>query len=263
MPQLGYQRLGDGPPLLILHGLFGSGRNWQSHARRLAEFFDVVTIDLRNHGQSFHADEMDYSLMAADVERLIGDLDLGACNLLGHSMGGKVAMALALESPQTVARLVVADIAPVIYRHDHDELVDAALGLAVDAIGARADADRELQSAVPDPGLRAFLLQNLVRDGDNWRWRVNWRAIQRNMRQLTGFVELADDWHVDVPALFIRGAKSDYVGAAEIEQIERHFGNAEIATVDDAGHWLHAERPQAFIERVLEFLLPPAERGGD
>ena len=262
MPRLHYQRAGSGEPLLILHGLFGPGRNWQSHARRLAEFFDVVTVDLRNHGQSFHADEMDYPLMATDVERLIGDLDLGACNLLGHSMGGKVAMVLALQRPELLAKLVVADIAPVVYAHDHDELVDAALGLSLDAIGSRADADRGLQSAVPDPGLRAFLLQNLVRDGDNWRWRVNWRAIQRNMRQLTDFVDLADDWHVDLPALFIRGGKSDYVGAGEIEQIERHFDNAEIATVDDAGHWLHAERPQAFLERVLEFLLPPAQRGG-
>ncbi len=255
MPRLSYQRVGSGPPLLILHGLFGSGRNWQSHARRLAESFDVVSVDLRNHGQSFHTDEMDYPLMAADVERLMDDLRLDACRLLGHSMGGKVAMALALENPQRVEKLVIADIAPVVYAHDHDELVDAALGLSLDAIGARADADRELQAAIADPGLRSFLLQNLVRDRDDWRWRVNWRAIGGAMEALTGFVELPPDWRIEVPTLCIRGAASNYVGAAEIELMRDHFRDIEFATLDGAGHWLHAEQPAAFLERVLRFLL--------
>jgi len=256
MPELSYQRLGSGPPLLILHGLFGSGRNWQSQARRLADSFDVLAIDLRNHGQSFHADEMNYPLMAADVERLIRDLGLGACQLLGHSMGGKVAMTLALRRPELVAKLVIADIAPVVYAHDHDELVDAALGLSLDAIGTRADADRKLQAVIADPGLRAFLLQNLVRDGEAWRWRVNWRAIGNAMHELTGFIELAPDWRIDAPTLCIRGAASNYVGDAEIELMREHFRHIEFATLDGAGHWLHAEQPAAFLERVVEFLSP-------
>ena len=260
MSELAYNRAGSGPPLLILHGLFGSGRNWQSHARRLAESFDVVTVDLRNHGQSFHADEMNYPLMAADVAQLIGDLRLDACRLLGHSMGGKVAMVLALEYPELVAKLVVADIAPVVYAHDHDELVDAALGLSLATIDSRADADRELEPAIADPGLRAFLLQNLVRDGDDWSWRVNWRAIKNSMGSLTGFVDLPADWRIDVPTLCIRGGTSDYVGDAEIELMQDHFRRIEFATLGGAGHWLHAEQPVAFLERVRQFLLSePAE----
>lgn len=256
MPELAYNRVGSGPPLLILHGLFGSGRNWQSHARRLAQDFDVVNVDLRNHGQSFHDHEMNYPAMAADVARLIRGLDLDACHLLGHSMGGKVAMVLALEDSELVADLVIADIAPVAYAHDHDELVDAALGLDLTVLDSRADADRLLGDSIDDASLRAFLLQNLTREGNGWRWRVNWRAIQNNMQRLTGFVDLPGDWHIDLPALFLRGANSDYIGEAEIEQIERHFDEVEIDSIENAGHWLHAERPQAFIERVLEFLLP-------
>lgn len=261
MPELAYSRAGSGPPLLILHGLFGSGRNWQSHARGLAQDFDVVNIDLRNHGQSFHAQQMDYPLMAADVAGLIRDLGLDSCHLLGHSMGGKVAMTLALGEPRLVADLVIADIAPVAYAHDHDELVDAALGLNLDTLDSRADADRALADSIGDVSLRAFLLQNLARDGDGWRWRVNWRAIRHAMPRLTGFIDLPADWRIEQPALFVRGEKSDYVGVAEIETIERHFGNAEIVTVENAGHWLHAERPQAFIEPVLEFLSAQTGRG--
>ena len=254
MTELAYNRAGSGPPLLIMHGLFGSGRNWQSHARRLADSFDVLTVDLRNHGQSFHADDMNYPLMAADVAQFLDNLGLGACRLLGHSMGGKVAMVLALQYPELVSKLVVADIAPVVYAHDHDDLVDAALALSLDAIGSRADADRELEASIADPGLRAFLLQNLVRDGDDWRWRVNWRAIRDSMGSLTGFVELPVDWRIDVPTLCIRGGTSDYVGEAEIELMQEHFRRIEFATLDSAGHWLHAEQPAAFVERVLEFL---------
>jgi len=197
---------------------------------------------------------MSYPLMAADVERLIRDLDLGDCRLLGHSMGGKVAMALALRQPELVEKLVIADIAPVIYAHDHEEIVDAALAVDLDAIATRADADGQLQTAIADPGLRGFLLQNLVRDGETWRWRVNWRAIKDSMGELTGFVELAPDWSIDAPTLCIRGSESNYVGEAEIDLMRAHFRQIEFATLDGAGHWLHAEQPAAFLERVLEFL---------
>jgi pimeloyl-ACP methyl ester carboxylesterase len=156
---------------------------------------------------------------------------------------------------------VIADIAPVAYAHDHDELVDAALSLNLDTLDSRADADRALAGSIGDASLRAFLLQNLARDDDGWRWRVNWRAIRHSMHKLTGFIDLPSDWRIEQPALFIRGEKSDYVGAAEVETIERHFGNAEIATVENAGHWLHAEQPQAFIEPVLEFLSAQSVRG--
>ena len=254
MPELQHSVSGSGPPLLIMHGLFGSSRNWQSLARHLAEDYQVVNIDLRNHGESFHDATMTYPAMAGDVARLIRRLDLGDCNLLGHSMGGKIAMMLAHELPERIARLVVADIAPVTYSHSHEVLVEAVIAIDLAAIGSRADADRALAERIGDAGLRAFLLHNLARDGDGWRWRVNWEAIRYSMNSLIGFDGLPADWHLDLPTLFIRGSSSDYVGAAEIEVIEQRFGAAQIATIEGAGHWLHAEQPEEFLRIVGDFL---------
>ncbi len=142
MPDLSYTRSGDGPPLVVLHGLFGSGKNWQSHTRQFASHFEVFNLDLRNHGQSFHSDEMNYPAMADDVAGLLQRLNLGNYNLLGHSMGGKVAMTLAAINPGSVARLVVADIAPVAYFHHYDDLIDPILALPLDAIESRAEASQ-------------------------------------------------------------------------------------------------------------------------
>jgi pimeloyl-ACP methyl ester carboxylesterase len=254
MPELHYSTSGSGEPLVILHGLFGSARNWQSHARQFANHFQVFTVDLRNHGQSFHADEMNYSVMAEDVAQLLYRLELAACDILGHSMGGKVAMTLALQNPDLVARLIVADIAPVAYFHDYDDLIDPILALPLATIESRAQADQLLRQNIPEDQLRAFLLQNLVREPTGWRWRVNWNIIQRDMEWLTGFVDLPQDWLVDLPSLFIRGANSDYVSDAEVAVIKQHFSNYAIETIAAAGHWLHAEQPEPFNQQVLDFL---------
>jgi pimeloyl-ACP methyl ester carboxylesterase len=254
MPELHFSRAGQGEPLLILHGLFGSGRNWHSHMRRFSEHFEVFGIDLRNHGQSFHAEEMNYTVMAQDVMRLLDSLGLGECRILGHSMGGKVAMTLAIRNPGLVARMLVADIAPVAYFHHYDDLIEPILALELDQFSSRTEIDHALRSHIPEDQLRAFLLQNLVRESDDWRWRVNWRAIQGEMDSLTGFDAMPDDWVGGPPALFVRGAKSDYVGEVEVEVIKRHFNRASFATIEDAGHWLHAEKPQEFYMLALEFL---------
>jgi pimeloyl-ACP methyl ester carboxylesterase len=254
MPDLNYSCVGSGEPLIVMHGLFGSSNNWQTHARRFASRFEVFNIDLRNHGKSFHADEMTYAAMADDVERLLRSLGLGASNFLGHSMGGKVAMTIAVNYPELVSRLVVADIAPVSYFHHYDDLIEPILALPLDTIGSRAEADQLLRQNIPEDQLRAFLLQNLTREDGVWRWRVNWEAIQRDMEFLTGFSDLTDNWRIDVPTLFIRGSRSDYIGETEIEVIDAHFANAGVATLEDAGHWLHAEQPEAFARLVLEFL---------
>ena len=254
MPELNFSVIGDGSPLLIMHGLFGSSRNWQSLARRLAEHNRVVNIDLRNHGQSFHDASMDYPSMVDDVADLLKQLELESCTLLGHSMGGKVAMMLAHRLPARIARLIVADIAPVAYRHSHADLVEAVLGVDLDTLGSRADADRALAESIPESGLRAFLLHNLARDGEGWCWRMNWGAAGAEMDKLIGFDGLPEDWRLDLPTLFIRGSASDYIGAAEIDVIESRFGNAKVATIDGAGHWLHAEQPQEFLRLVDDFL---------
>ena len=254
MPELHYTKSGSGPVLLILHGLFGSGKNWHSHMRRFAESFEVYSVDLRNHGQSFHADEMNYPSMAADVAQLIAHLGLRECHILGHSMGGKVAMTLAIQHPELVSSLIVADIAPVAYQHDYDDLIEPILALDLDSFDTRTQIDHALRPSIPEDQLRAFLLQNLQRDNDAWRWRVNWPVIQRDMDALTGFVPLPADWVGRHPTLFIRGGNSDYVGSAEIEVIERHFTDAGVATIDTAGHWLHAEKPLEFARLALDFL---------
>jgi pimeloyl-ACP methyl ester carboxylesterase len=254
MPDLHFTRTGSGKPLLVLHGLFGSGKNWHSHMRRFAESFEVFCVDLRNHGQSFHADEMNYSLMAGDVARLMDRLQLDGCGILGHSMGGKVAMTLAIQQPALLARMIVADIAPVAYHHDYDDLIEPILALELDHFASRTQIDHALRSHIPEDQLRAFLLQNLARAEGGWSWRVNWPVIQREMESLTGFDSLPMDWSAELPTLFIRGAKSDYVGSAEIDVIQRHFRNAEIATIEGAGHWLHAEQPVEFARLALDFL---------
>jgi len=254
MPELHFSTLGSGRPLVVLHGLFGSGKNWQSLARQFANQFKVFTVDLRNHGQSFHADEMNYSIMAQDVAQLLYRLELSDCDILGHSMGGKVAMTLVQQNPDLVARLIIADIAPVTYFHHYDDLIDPVLALPLATIESRAQADQLLRQNIPEDQLRAFLLQNLVRESTGWRWRVNWSVIQRDMEWLTGFGDLPQDWLIDLPVLFIRGANSDYVSETEIAVIEQHFSNYRLETIEDAGHWLHAEQPESFNRLVLEFL---------
>jgi pimeloyl-ACP methyl ester carboxylesterase len=254
MSELHFTTSGSGKPLVILHGLFGSGKNWQSHARHFANHFQVFAVDLRNHGNSFHADEMNYSVMAEDLAQLLYRLELGECQILGHSMGGKVAMMLALQNPDLVAGMIVADIAPVAYFHHYDDLIDPILALPLETIESRAQADQLLRQNIPEDQLRAFLLQNLVREAAGWRWRVNWKVIQRDMEWLTGFGDLPQDWLIELPSLFIRGEKSDYIGNAEIEVIRHRFSNCKIETIAAVGHWLHAEAPESFNQLVLEFL---------
>ena len=255
MTQLNYSVTGEGAPLLILHGLFGSSKNWQSHARGFAQHFQTIAVDLRNHGQSFQDDAMDYDLMAQDVSHLLYHLGLSKCRLLGHSMGGKVAMTLAIQRPELISHLVVADIAPVKYEHHYDDLINSVLALPLESITSRAEADQLLQATITEAPLRAFLLQNLVRESDLWRWRVNWAVIQREMPAITGF-EQQQDWSIEIPTLFLRGEKSDYINAAGIAEINQRFSNVNVETIAGAGHWLHAEQPQAFSNAVIDYLDP-------
>jgi esterase len=188
------------------------------------------------------------------MERLMRHLGLSDCRVLGHSMGGKVAMTLAIQCPWLVSRMVVADIAPLAYYHHYDDLIEPILALDLDRIESRTQVDHALRPNIPEDQLRAFLLQNLVRGSSGWCWRVNWPVIQRDMEALTHFPEMQGDWRGELPTLFIRGASSDYIDASGVEVIERHFANASIATIDEAGHWLHAEKPEEFNQLVLDFM---------
>ena len=255
MELLHYSETGSGEPLFILHGLFGSSKNWQSLASVFSKHFKVFTLDLRNHGQSFHHQEMNYGVMVGDVYRLMVHLGIDSCSLIGHSMGGKTAMLLALEHPQIVSQLVVADIAPVAYSHAYQHLIEPILRLRLDQLDSRSSADKALQGDIPDTLLRNFLLQNLERKAGQWRWKVNWSAITRQMNHLTDFPNLPPEWRITTPTRFIRGENSEYIGSAEAATIAVHFDDATISTIENAGHWLQAEQPEIFSQIALSFLL--------
>jgi len=245
------------PPLVIAHGLFGSARNFNTLGKRLAQGRRVILVDMRNHGASPWADEMSYPAMAEDLAAVIrdaGDAAGGKAALIGHSMGGKAAMALALSEPGLLAELIVVDIAPVAYAHPHSGYVAAMQGLDLSAVGRRGEADALLAPAIPEAGLRAFILQNLVFEGGHASWRLNLDALAASMDGLIGWPEALAGRRYDGPALFLRGAKSDYADDSRRDAIMAAFPGAAIEAVPDAGHWLHAERPEAFLAAVSAWL---------
>lgn len=252
---LTYREFGSsGQALLILHGLFGSATNWTSIAHRLAAGgHRVVTADLRNHGSSPHAPGMSYPEMAADVRELLDRLGMAQADVLGHSLGGKVAMRLALETPGRVSRLVVVDIAPVTYHHDFSVILEALRSLEVGGLQRRADADTFLRRRIRDDGVRQFLLQNLVATGQGFRWRLDLDAIERNMSSIVSFPADAGGPYPG-ETLFLVGELSDYVTRDHRKSITRLFPRAQIRTVPAAGHWLHFEQPQFFLDAIQPFL---------
>jgi pimeloyl-ACP methyl ester carboxylesterase len=254
MLQLAAVENGSGPALAILHGLFGSGRNWAGIAQRLAAHHRVIALDLRNHGASPWAEAMDYGELAADVHETLQVLGYRRYALLGHSMGGKAAMIEALSHGAEVERLIVVDIAPAAYEARHLGYARAMRALDLRGINRRGEADTRLAAAVPDAAERAFLLQNLVFDDGRPRWRINLAAIEHDMPALTGFPTMMPGMRYDGPALFIAGGRSDYLRPEHEPEIRRLFPSARMAHIADAGHWLHAERPQAFLDLVEPFL---------
>lgn len=243
---------GTGSPVVILHGLYGSARNWNTIAKRLAAGYRVIALDLRNHGRSPWADSMDYFEMAGDVAEFIRRHGLQGTAILGHSLGGKVAMTLALRDGDLVGSLIVADIAPVSYDHGLESFLEALEGVSLEGMERRAEVDAGLAGSIPDPSIRAFLLQNLVRDGGGWGWRVNLAAVRASLDEITGFPEMEDAYRG--PALFVVGELSNYIRPENMEIIGSLFPNARRATIPDAGHWVHADRPGPFIETVRDFL---------
>ena len=244
------------PPLVIAHGLFGSGRNWGVIARRLADARDVWAVDMRNHGESPRDASHGYPDLAADLAGVIRHIG-PPVDLLGHSMGGKAAMQLALTQGDLIRRLVVADIAPVAYTHDQNRNVDAMRALDLSRITTRAEADAALSARIDDPALRAFFLQSLdFRSNEGPRWRLNLDVLDAEMPKIVGWPGTTG--HFDRPALFLTGANSHYVRLEHRDTIRALFPAARFARIPDAGHWLHAEKPREFEETVRIFLDTPA-----
>jgi pimeloyl-ACP methyl ester carboxylesterase len=252
--QLAVSEYGSGPTVAILHGLFGSGRNWRSIAQQLAGGHCILAFDLRNHGTSPWADEMSYREMVEDLRTSLRVRGIGRAALLGHSMGGKVAMLTALLHPGEVDRLVVVDIAPVPNPPDLLSYVRAMQEVDLRRVGRRSEADAQLASEIPDAAERAFVLQNLIIDNGSAHWRLNLEAIEREFLEFTGFPDLPAGTAYRGPTLFVAGARSDYIQSQHEPVIRQLFPRARIKRIEGAGHWVHAEQPQAFLQTVAPFL---------
>lgn len=244
---------GDGPPILLAHGLFGQGRNLGALARRLAKGRRVVTVDMRNHGDSFHDPDHSYPAMADDLADAVAELG-GCVDLVGHSMGGKAAMALALTRPGMVRKLAVLDIAPIGYDHSQTQLIDAMESLDLAAIDRRGAADAVLAERVDDPGVRAFLLQSLDLKADPKTWRLNLSALRDQMDHVVGWPDGLPRAAFEGPVLAVAGEQSDYVSEPGQAALRDHFPQARVVWVKDAGHWLHADAPEVVAEILVSFL---------
>ncbi|MGL6211473.1 MAG: alpha/beta fold hydrolase [Paracoccaceae bacterium] len=245
------------PTLVIAHGLFGSARNWGVIARNLACTRDTVAIDQRNHGLSPRAATQSYADMARDLAEVIGTLQ-GPVDLLGHSMGGKAAMVLALTQPTLIRRLVIADIAPVAYTHDQSPHIDAMRSLDLANLTTRSEADRRLSQTTPDPALRAFFLQSLDLKTTPPHWRLNLDVLEAEMPLIVGWPAITGQF--PGAALFLSGSESRYVLPDHRPTIRALFPKSRFAKLPGAGHWLHAEKPREFEETVRIFLDAPSSQ---
>lgn len=244
---------GSGSPIILLHGLFGNHFNLNVVAKGLSDSYHVLMPDLRNHGRSPHDDVMDYPALAADIIALLDKHDLDSAALVGHSLGGKVAMVSALLYPDRVSRMAALDIAPVRYERSTNDIIQHMLDLPVTEIGSRTEADQRLADKIPDDQVRNFLLQNLATGkSGGFRWRINLNAIKAYRSDLGGFPDLSKSY--TGPALFLHGAESSYVHPEHHAAILQYFPNAQIEPVAGAGHWLHIDRRNAVVNTLLDFL---------
>lgn len=239
------------PPVLLAHGLFGSGKNLGGLARRLAETRRVISVEMRNHGDSFHDPDHSYPALAGDLAQVIA-ANGGQADVLGHSMGGKSAMMLALTRPDLVRKLVVMDIAPYAYGHTQTALIDAMEAMDLTGLRLRSEADARLADAIAEPGVRAFLLQSLDLKSDPPRWKYNLTALRDQMPLLIGWPDAPKSTY-DGPALFLAGAESDYCREPQLAAIRAYFPQAKMRYFAGAGHWLHADRPAEVAEAVAAF----------
>ena len=251
--KLHHRELGSGQPMIIMHGLFGFSDNWQTHAKKFADYYRVILVDLRNHGHSDWSDEFSYELMVKDLKELCDDLGLKNILLIGHSMGGKVAMLFAQKHKELLDKLVVVDIGVKAYPMHHQHILAGMHAIDLPKIQLRKEAEEILKRFIDSDGVRQFLLKNLHwKEKGQLAWRMNLSVLEREMENI---LSMLPEKEVMLPTLFIRGELSNYILDEDIEQLEDQFPDSEIVTLKNAGHWVHAEAPEAFVDAVLGFCL--------
>lgn len=252
--KLFYRRSGQGQPLIILHGLFGLSDNWNTISNKLSKDFDVITADLRNHGNSPHSDEWTYTAIANDIVELSDDLGLPRFSLIGHSLGGKISMQLASLYPHRLNKLVVADMAPKDYPGKQFGFIEKLLQLDLSRISTRREMEAELSRLIPDNATVQLLIKNirLLPSETGGEWKFNLKVLAENQDRIGKTFQLKEN--IPVPALFIRGERSNYVLDDDLGMISRYFPNYTLNTVAGAGHWLHAEKPEEFTQAIRDFL---------
>lgn len=251
--ELNYKQFGQGEPIIILHGLFGTLDNWQTIAKKLAEEYMVFIVDQRNHGKSPHSDEFSYQVMANDLKEFMFQQHIYEATIIGHSMGGKVAMRFALDNPDMVTKLIVVDIAPKKYKGGHQMIFEAMFELDLNTLTDRKSIDEALKIKIPEDGVRLFLMKNLARQKEGgYRWKMNLSVLYREYQEILSNIE--SDEVYDESVLFIRGENSKYIQDEDVLDIQEHFPLMQLETVSNAGHWVHAENPKEFLDKVRIYL---------
>ena len=251
--QLNFKRQGNGRPLLILHGLFGSLDNWMTLAKDFAEHYEVFAIDQRNHGKSPHDEVTNYDTMSNDLLQFIEEHEIEEPVLMGHSMGGKTVMNFELNNPGIIHKLIVVDSAPKTYPVHHQTILDGLRSLNFDIIKNRSQADGLLAKYITEPGVRQFLLKSLYwKTNEELALRFNLNSLQENIEIISGWPELIGA-NSNIDTLFIRGGRSNYIDENDIS-IPTYFSNSNVITIEDAGHWVHAEKPKELFDAVVNFI---------
>lgn len=244
---------GQGPAVIILHGLLGTMDNWQTIANSISETHTVCLLDLRNHGRSPHAEKMNYHLMAEDVASFMSENWINSAVVIGHSMGGKVAMQLAMDNPDLVEKLIVVDIAPREYKPGHLEIFKALSSIDLKKLKDRREAEKLLSESIDDISTVQFLLKNLSREKDgSFSWKMNLPAIEANYKSIIASIESIEQF--EKPTLFIKGSRSNHIVEGDTELINKLFPNSKIVTIEGAGHWVHADKPKELLEIVYKFI---------
>jgi esterase len=252
--KLYFKKTGEGKPLLILHGLFGLGDNWQTQSKLFAENgFCCYQVDLRNHGRSPHSMEFTYELMADDLQELMYDEKIEKADLIGHSMGGKVAMFLAIKHPERIEKMIIADMAPRYYPQHHQSVFSALNSFDPESLSTRKEAEEKLRLALKDESTIQFLLKNLYwKEENKLGWRFGLNEIEKNIEEVGKGIP--ENSKIDMPVLFLRGERSGYINEQDEIEIKKIFSSAEVRTISNAGHWVHAENPKGFFDEALTFL---------